>query len=217
MDLVKDYLNHIEMFPDDEELERIKNLAVKQYDWEQNKGYRHSRIEHNPREKAFYEQWLHENKPQAGIGSGYGILQDLFIESTLSPLSGKTIEIITPRDRMIVATVIQWLGSNVGISFLGAALKRFDAYIAHTEKAEPVSPQAVDLYYLDRADYNDEYLIKNSIHRYTAGYDKEKVIDLIHRLNKAHRPNIKQTARSKISVCWNDHEKHEDCNYVEEI
>lgn len=58
----------------------------------------------NPREVAFAEQWKLENR------------------------TGRTLDHIIPhyndRDEMIAATVIQWLGSNVGIAFLQDVIKR---------------------------------------------------------------------------------------------
>lgn len=130
-DRLKDYLEyHFEIFPDEGEMEDIIDLAVKQDGFLANKGYKWERIKSNPRERAFYEQWLKENEPRPGINFGQGILQDLFlVRGEDSPLTRKWITEITNRDRMIAATVIQWLGSNVGMAFLQDALKRFGARI----------------------------------------------------------------------------------------
>lgn len=49
-------------------------------------------------------------------------------------LHRKVIQEINNRDRMIVATVIQWLGSNCGMCFLGEALERFGARIVYDKK-----------------------------------------------------------------------------------
>lgn len=128
---VKNYLNHVlEVFPDDNELEDIIRLSLKQDAYENNKGYLFKRTEHNPREMAFYEQWQKENEPRAGMNHGNGILQDLFIEKD-GPFSMKWVIEINNRDRFIAATVIQWLGSNVGMGFLYEALKRFNASIVY--------------------------------------------------------------------------------------
>lgn len=131
---VKNYLNHVlEVFPDDNELEDIIGLSLKQDAYENNKGYMLERTEHNPREMAFYEQWQKENEPRAGVNSGNGILQDLFIESRAfdHPFTKRWVLQINNRDRMIAATVIQWLGSNVGMCFLDETLKRFNAHITY--------------------------------------------------------------------------------------
>lgn len=100
----------------------------------QNKGYLFHRTEFkNPlfpdqinREKVFAENWIEENKRRRGVNFGYGILQDLFIESDkiwwFYP--GRIVARINPRDRFIVATVIQWLGTNVGFSFLVKCLNQ---------------------------------------------------------------------------------------------
>lgn len=78
--------------------------------------------------------------------------------------------------------------------------------------------QPKDFFYLDQSD-NGYWLIKDRINdkRYSAGYDKQKVQDLISRLNKAHRPNVEQFDLHEIFVCWNDHDRHEKCNFVKEI
>lgn len=77
--------------------------------------------------------------------------------------------------------------------------------------------QPEDFYYLDQDDHG-QWLIKdrnNSL--FTAGLDKEKVVDLILRLNEAHRPNVVQGEPNEIFVCWNTHEKWDKCDFVREI
>lgn len=129
---VKSYLeNTLDVYPDDHELEDLMALVRKQDAYESNQGYLFERTAHNPREMAFYQQWKKENFPQAGISNGQGILQDLFIEGNINLFTRKWMLEITPRDRMIVATVIQWLGSNVGMAFLREALARFGAHISY--------------------------------------------------------------------------------------
>lgn len=72
-------------------------------------------------------------------------------------------------------------------------------------------------FYLDLSDSGD-WLIKDRIgNRYTAGSDKEKVADLINRLNEAHRPNIEQGDLNEIWVCWNNHGKNTKCDFMREI
>lgn len=128
---LQNYLNsELEIYPSEHELQTIMKLALNQDAHESNVGYRFERTKHNPRELAFYEQWKKENQPIAGINSGNGILQDLFIESKVGdPFYKKWVLEINNRDRMIVATVIQWLGSNVGMGFLYSVLERFNARI----------------------------------------------------------------------------------------
>jgi len=53
------------------------------------------------------------------MNQGHGTLQNLMFD-----INGKAMFHITENDRTIVATVIQWLGTNVGFCFLEAALKR---------------------------------------------------------------------------------------------
>lgn len=72
-------------------------------------------------------------------------------------------------------------------------------------------------YYLDLDDEN-RWLIK-SIYgdRFIAGYNKQKVVGLISRLNEAHRPNIESSGNGEIWVCWNCHGNGEKCEFVKEI
>ena len=68
-------------------------------------AYRLNPNQGNPREVAFAKQW---SKEQA---EGH----------ILAHLIGKDF---SDRDAMVAATVIQWLGSNVGMSFLEEAIMR---------------------------------------------------------------------------------------------
>ncbi len=74
-----------------------------------------------------------------------------------------------------------------------------------------------DFYYLDLSDEGYWLIKTKSGERYSAGYDKQKVLSLINRLNQAHRPNIIQKELNKIWVCWNYHDKDDDCEYINEI
>ena len=86
-----------------------------------NRGWRYSRVEHNPREKAFADAWEKENDTDRNVIYGNGILQDLFIQED-DRMNRNCIRRISDADRMVVATIVQWLGSNVGWSFLQGAL-----------------------------------------------------------------------------------------------
>lgn len=67
-------------------------------------------------------------------------------------------------------------------------------------------------YYIDQAD-EGYYLIKDNNNRFTAGYNKESCINLISKLNNAHRPNIEQYNQHELYICWDNHEKHEKCDF----
>lgn len=68
-------------------------------------AYRLNLNQDNPREVAFAKQWSKEQD------EGH----------ILANLIGKDF---TDRDAMVAATVIQWLGSNVGMSFLEESIMR---------------------------------------------------------------------------------------------
>ena len=78
----------------------------------------------NPREIAFQKNWAEECKLNVGLSFGYGTVQNIFMKqrnNTMRP--SRCLEILTFRDRKIVATVIQWLGSNCGLEFLIRTLR----------------------------------------------------------------------------------------------
>jgi len=74
----------------------------------------------------------------------------------------------------------------------------------------------MERFYLDLAD-DGRWLIKRGKERYVAGRDKAVAVKLIAKLNAAHRPNVEQTIGGDLYVCWNLHDKNEDCDYVCEI
>lgn len=90
----------------------------------QDKGFCHERVkcEHGNIEKAFYEHWKKENKAVGGINGGNGILQALMVEPNTGFCLPYVIAKVTKRDRFMVATVMQWLGTNVGFNFLRETL-----------------------------------------------------------------------------------------------
>lgn len=104
-----------------------------------NFGIHHHRIVNDKRhpllEREFAVEWEKICRPQRGINYGHGTLQDLmFVNRTgviaCSMTQGMRRDSvtcwtkITPRDAAIVATVIQWLGTNCGFSFLSDVLDR---------------------------------------------------------------------------------------------
>lgn len=106
----------------DDDLKKIVDAAAIDIDANSNIGADYERLKTRPREMAFAKLWFEWNEPKVGFNHGCGTLQDLFIENM--QIGTKVTETITLRDRMIVATVIQWLGSNVGMEFLRGALER---------------------------------------------------------------------------------------------
>lgn len=90
-------------------------------------GFKNERIHHNEREKAFSYEWMRENKHRPGINFGYGTLQDLFI--TRERMSNTFHFEIKSEHRYVVATVIQWLGTNCGMAFIEKVLDKFGKVI----------------------------------------------------------------------------------------
>jgi len=102
----------------------IESNGSKNLGW---KTFRLSEDFYNDREIALSEHWQKENIKNTGINFGQGILQDNFCEHKGHPFSigGDVMHLkINNRDRFIVATIIQWLGTNVGFCWLQEAFKK---------------------------------------------------------------------------------------------
>lgn len=91
-------------------------------------------------ELAFAEAWEKECRPSRGINYGYGLVQDLMVvhkpRQAASPfgLSGGRMAFwLTTRERVIAATVVQWLGTNCGMCFLREVLQRCGLLIVQDE------------------------------------------------------------------------------------
>ncbi len=95
---------------------------------DKNISWRHDRIQFpchsTDREKAFSDAWIKENEDRRGIDYGWGLLQDNFCSSLNTPdhLAYNVLHKITKRERVIVATIIQWLGTNCGWCWLNKAV-----------------------------------------------------------------------------------------------
>lgn len=92
-----------------------------------NTGFRLDRTRHNDStgrlEKALSDHWAEENKACRAVNYGHGILQDLMIQSAKTE-DPDFDPWVTPRERKIVAMVVQWMGTNCGRSFLFEASKQ---------------------------------------------------------------------------------------------
>lgn len=114
------------------------------------KGVGHERIKWSLRERAFYEEWAKQNRqPSQGFNYGMTTLQ-LLLAPIVSgapisfPLSGTEKipdpQIATERDYLVAATIIQWLGSNIGTCFLNdvrdriAKLEEENKHLPGTQK-----------------------------------------------------------------------------------
>lgn len=92
-----------------------------------NVGWLVERCRFNIRERVFAERWMFEHKRT-------DLLRLLFERTPINLLLPYHPRIIlTARDRFVAATVIQWLGSNVGFSFLQECLEKFGYKVVRTE------------------------------------------------------------------------------------
>lgn len=97
------------------------------------------------RERVFAELWAEREDSRRGMGHGGGILQDLMIVGNTSAgvfPNGQVVFEIDDRDRTIAATLMQWLGSNVGFGFLEEMLRRCGFYIVSADALKELQAQA---------------------------------------------------------------------------
>lgn len=108
-------------------------------------GYLNSRLTHpgSYREKIFHDEWRDENRKR--LYGGHGILQGLFQIQGGNPYSIFNFRgwwlIVTNREKYIVATVIRWLGTNVGWCWLTKVLKECGYELVFTEKGKELYEQ----------------------------------------------------------------------------
>lgn len=87
-----------------------------------NRGFLYERIadnrkyKYNDTEEAFIKEW---NKKYGMHNQSYASEINLLF---LSRKFERRLK-ITPRDRMVAATIIQWLGSNCGMAFIETVLR----------------------------------------------------------------------------------------------
>lgn len=86
------------------------------------------------KEKVFADHWEEENRRLPYVNYGQGILQDLFMKPGSLRHYPYATHVINCRERMIVATVIQWLGSNCGFGWLIDVLKECGWELRRIEK-----------------------------------------------------------------------------------
>lgn len=71
-------------------------------------------------EKSLLELWQRENENRVGVNFGNGLLQGLFCKRDDNG-SMEELHTVTNSERMVAASVVQWLGTNVGRCFLEQA------------------------------------------------------------------------------------------------
>lgn len=108
-----------------------------------NRGFKYERTkwERGDLEKAFADHWEDENEVRAWLNQGHGLLQNLFFDGEHFP---RCTHVVTPSERYVAATVIQWLGTNCGFAFLQECLRECGYYITEIPKHEPL-PEPVKL------------------------------------------------------------------------
>lgn len=82
---------------------------------------------HGRMEKAFAEHWDREQKPKAYVNYGVGALAWIVTGRFEKNIFGHDWtphpEELTQRDATVAASVVQWLGTNVGFCFLEETLR----------------------------------------------------------------------------------------------
>lgn len=103
------------------------NLGMK------NRGDYYERTKWNNLEKAFAELWQEENATNNSSHHGVGLMQALFSNRGHQ-------HNVTASERFVAATMIQWLGSNCGFSFLRRALKEAGYTVIDSKTGYPATP-----------------------------------------------------------------------------
>lgn len=87
----------------------------------------------NAAEDIFLRRWQEENQRERGLNSGYGLLELLLTPSRLRSggpqYVGQPPYYVAPvsqRDAEVAASVVQWLGTSCGLSFMRAAEREID-------------------------------------------------------------------------------------------
>jgi len=96
------FMYQYELVPDTIDRRGMRNRGLHQY-----------RFRDNPMEEKFARAWNDQNIAKPGTSDGRGTLDYLLAKDCNFP-AGE----VTARDRIVAATVIQWLGSPVGQGFL---------------------------------------------------------------------------------------------------
>lgn len=101
-------------------MSRRQKLIHRAWDWKR------TRYISSLRERVFADEWEKEAQPNPGLNFGFGALQDLLIDRSPGDprFARRFVAEIGPRDAMIVATIMQWLGTNVGWCWLEQTLKK---------------------------------------------------------------------------------------------
>lgn len=98
--------------------------------------YERTKYERGGLEKAFADHWEDENEARAWLNQGHGLLQNLFFDH-----KGCCIHVVNKQERFVAATVIQWLGTNCGFSFLQEVLRDCGLHITKIPKIEPLAEE----------------------------------------------------------------------------
>lgn len=115
MESVEDFkesmLDNVEAYLSEGDISSAESCLSRFRLCDKNVGYQLDRLKHNPEdlENAFHREWINKNIPHPAKNGGWGILQCLLTDVDID---------LTERERMIAATVVQWLGTNVGTCFL---------------------------------------------------------------------------------------------------
>jgi hypothetical protein len=161
--------------------EGVLQAADKYQSYQANVGFYKISTALSEKQRAFAEQWQEENAPISGINNGHGILQDLFIrrKTEQGHQFYEVVEEINNRDRMIVATVIQWLGSNIGMGFLMSALAKFGAKISLKGDQDWITAQIKQL-------RDAEELVKQRIAELEQNPHKKLLLEFMVRTHHLH-------------------------------
>lgn len=81
-----------------------------------------------PRERIFVEEWIRENTRGEGMANNNRLLEHILSTKKRRGLGGPepVLDYVTQREAHVATSVIQWLGTNCGQSFLHEVRRKID-------------------------------------------------------------------------------------------
>ncbi len=100
------------------------------------RGVRHARVKTSIAEAVYAAMWEKKNEGRSGVNNGCGTLRLILNQNNEATglMPWVDPDAITPRDAEVAATVIQWLGTNVGRNFLEECKTEIDKAMAVSDK-----------------------------------------------------------------------------------
>ena len=155
------------------------------------------RLKHNGSvaERVFIKLWQEENERELGINSGLALLEVLLDKERTLPgsLRPRIPSDITQRDAEVAASVIQWLGTNCGSTFLYSAEKEIKKRTGKNRRRRDETHHKQDIKWERQRVKTEERALRRKIEREKADQKIKKIRDK----NEAKEKRLRQMRRSR--------------------